>query len=263
MKTNYYFLIILIFLSLTSCEAGKKFTRSKGTAEKSMKEFLSSTELNTVNYRDLRIKYTGKIQSESTKLNVSGQIRIIHDSLIWMNATALLGIEAGRLLITKDTVYVQDNFKSLIKMYSVQQFADSFGITADLMVLEKLLLGEFARMEVETYTRIEDLEIASSYFAYLAQYVGKSNNLSYKAFVRPDNFRVDSLELSRSFSSKNVKLKYGVYLMVDSVTVPSEINFILADSISATNALVMYKKLYFDKETSNPGLSENFTRIRM
>jgi len=263
MKNKLFYSLLIFLFALSSCNLGRRMVGERNIVEKSLKELISVTESKYINYKDLKIKYAGKISTSTAKHNLSGQIRIIHDSLIWMNATALLGIEVGRILITKDTVYLQDNFKSTIKMFSVEQFADSFGISARIDVLERLLLGEFARMELKNYQRIEDMAVFTAYFQYLALYQGNNNSLEYKVFLDSSQYRVDSMYVREYSTGKNFMLSYGEYVAADNLIVPSQLTVQSGNETNSFSAEIFYKKLTFDENTSNPGLTSGFVKIRM
>jgi hypothetical protein len=263
MRNKLFYSILFFLFVVSACKIGKKTVGEENLVDNSLKDLISATESKLLHYKDLKIKYTGKINTQSTKLNLSGQIRIIHDSLIWMNATALLGIEAGRVLITKDTVFLQDNFKASIKVFSVEQFADSFGITARLDVLEKLLLGEFARMELGNYQRVEDLAVFTGYFQYMALYLGNNNTIDYKAYLGSAHYRVDSMFVRDLSGGKSFRLDYGDYVSLDNILLPSQLSVQFGVGEQISSAELLYKKLTFDENTTNPGLSSGFVKIKM
>ena len=75
-----------------------------------IREILTDVNKNTIDYRTFTAKinadYSGA-DGKNYKLNV--YLRMYNDSAIWLSANAILGIEAMRLLITKDSVKMLDN----------------------------------------------------------------------------------------------------------------------------------------------------------
>lgn len=73
--------------------------------------------------------------------NVVVNLRIQSDSLIWMNATALLGIEVARALITPDSIIVINRLKRTYYQKSFSDIAQWLGVPVDFHMLQNLLVG--------------------------------------------------------------------------------------------------------------------------
>jgi Domain of unknown function (DUF4292) len=161
MKLRSY-TVILFFLALaaSSCRGPKKIqtaiTRkdttevvvvvNNNTAHDDSMRFIQSMrdtilrqkiEYTTFNAK-VDVDYTG---GDGKKYNVNANIRMYKDSLIWVSVNAILGIEAMRLLITKDSVKL---INKLDKFYSVRSVSSLQEITAlplDLSTFQELIIG--------------------------------------------------------------------------------------------------------------------------
>jgi len=68
-------------------------------------------------------------------------VHIMKDSLIWIKVNALLGIEAFRMLITRDSVKILDRFKKIARLRSVSFLQQEIHLPVDFRTLQDLLIG--------------------------------------------------------------------------------------------------------------------------
>lgn len=73
--------------------------------------------------------------------NVNANIRMVKDSVIWISVNAVLGIEALRALITKDSVKVLDKLNKTYTAHSVDYLQETTALPLDLATLQDLLIG--------------------------------------------------------------------------------------------------------------------------
>ncbi|GAA4318956.1 DUF4292 domain-containing protein [Flaviaesturariibacter amylovorans] len=73
--------------------------------------------------------------------NVNATVRMYKDSAIWISANALLGIEALRALITKDSVKILDKLNKVYTARSMEYLQDVTDLPLDLPTMQDLLLG--------------------------------------------------------------------------------------------------------------------------
>lgn len=86
----------------------------------------------------LAIDYQG---SDGKTYNVNSNIRMYKDSAIWISANAILGIEAMRVLITKDSVKLLDKLNKTYTARSVDYLQEVTSLPLDLFTLQDLILG--------------------------------------------------------------------------------------------------------------------------
>lgn len=86
----------------------------------------------------VNIDYKG---GDGKKYDVNGNIRMYRDSAIWISANAILGIEAMRVLITKDSVKVLDKINKVYTARSMDYLQDVTALPLDLPTLQQLIIG--------------------------------------------------------------------------------------------------------------------------
>ena len=110
--------------------------------------FTTFTAKVNIDYRDA----AGK------KYDVNAVVRMYKDSAIWISANALLGIEAIRALITKDSVKILDKLNKKYTARSVDYLQEVTALPLDLVTIQHLLLGNpvFLDSNIVSYYRTGD-----------------------------------------------------------------------------------------------------------
>jgi hypothetical protein len=85
-----------------------------------------------------------KVEYEDSKESVpdfTAFVRMARDSVIWIRIEALLGIEAFRVFITRDSVFVIDKFKKRAMLRSLDYLQEIAQIPFDFNTLQELIVG--------------------------------------------------------------------------------------------------------------------------
>ncbi len=125
-----------------------------------------------VNYRDATDK----------KYDVNANVRMIKDSVIWISVNALLGIEAMRVMITKDSVKLMDKLNKKYTARRVDYLQEVTSLPLDLRTLQDLIVGNpvFLSPNIISYTKsIEGISLLSlgQFFRHLLILDADNNTL--------------------------------------------------------------------------------------
>lgn len=88
------------------------------------------------------------IVDDNKSFNVT--LRIHKDSAIWISINAILGVEAARVLITKDSLKLLDRIHNKFAVADYEYLADILRIKVDYNTIQALLLGNFFGYRNET-----------------------------------------------------------------------------------------------------------------
>lgn len=72
--------------------------------------------------------------------NLSGQLRMRRDSLVWLSVCATMGIEVARIKVSTDSVWVINRLEKAYLAEPLDSVAQRFGMPISLPWLETLLL---------------------------------------------------------------------------------------------------------------------------
>ena len=95
--------IIGITFILTSCHSTKKIMRAP-IREEGAEYLFNKLKEYELKYDWFTAKFSADYQNENQRNSFNGQIRIRHDSLIWLSFSPMLGIEVFRMMITQDSI---------------------------------------------------------------------------------------------------------------------------------------------------------------
>ena len=99
------------------------------------------------------------IDSDEKKYNVNGTLRMVKDSAIWISVNAILGAEAMRLLITKDSVKLIYRLDNKYILRSISYLQELTQLPLDLHTLQEVLIGNpifFDENNVVSYSKAGD-----------------------------------------------------------------------------------------------------------
>jgi hypothetical protein len=197
MKLFKYYKVILVSLflgtgmvqSFTGCKTAKKIQASidkkdttsvhitSTSAEDSLK--VIKDEMDSLAAREIDYKtFSAKIKvdyedSKGKQPNITAYVRILKDSLIWISGYAtVFNVEAFRVLINKDSVYVLDKIHKEVKYRSMDFLQEVTEIPFDMKTLQDLFVGNpiFFSDSVISYKQTESkilLATLGQYFKHL------------------------------------------------------------------------------------------------
>ena len=260
---------ILIFISvviacLTSCRSTKNIKTAIAKKDSTslvvlvdhraedsvnfIKERFNSLQNQKINFKTfsakVKVDYTG---TDNKKYDVNTFVRMYKDSVIWASVIAILGIEALRVLITKDSVKVLDKQNKLYTARSVAYLQEVTALPLDLYTLQELLIGNpvFLDSNIVAYSvsgNSVSLYSIGSLFKSLIT-VSESDNLL-------QHCKLDDLDLTRN---RTCDLSYSGYENKKGV------NFSLNRAVTVSEKSKLDVKLDFKQYEFNETLSFPFS----
>jgi hypothetical protein len=108
---------------------------------------VSENDLANLNVRHSDFKYLNtrsKITYENGSQQMSSptNIRIRKDSLIWFSVTPVLGIEAARGMVTRDSLFLINKLQKEYHAYSFAELSQKLNVVVDFDILQSALLGD-------------------------------------------------------------------------------------------------------------------------
>ncbi|MEP6713757.1 MAG: DUF4292 domain-containing protein [Ferruginibacter sp.] len=188
---------LLSAITISSCRTAKKIQASvskkdsvsiritKSSAEDSLlmvKHALSDLRSKQIDFKT----FSGKIKvdyqnSKGDQPNITAYVRILKDSLIWISGYAtIFNIEAFRVLINEDSVFVIDKINKQVQYRSMDYLQEVTEIPFDFKTLQNLLVGNTVFLEdsVVSYKETESkilLATLGKYYKNLLT-IDKSNH---------------------------------------------------------------------------------------
>lgn len=217
-------IIALLFLLITlsaGCRSTRKISSTMTVREDSavvvihpensdsarlISEALGKIEKNRIifNTFSAKIKIDYK-DSKDRNYDFNAFVRIKKDSIMWVSVIAALGIEAFRVLITPDSVMIQDKLNKTIQYQSVSYLQELTQLPFDFSTLQDLIIGNpvYLTGDVKAYKddgNLITMSTLGSLFKHLMTFEKNQFNLMFS--------KLDDVDLARSRSANLAYDKY-------------------------------------------------------
>ena len=142
--------------------------------------------------------------SEGDKqVNGNANIRIKKDSLIWFSVSPSIGLEATRVMISKDTAIVINRMDKEYYVFNFQEISRYFNFQVDFDLIQSIILGNLAR-PID-----EETKIAKENDYYMIKQT--SGPLDIQTFVLMANKKIETVLINEEKTSNFMTLKYSEF----------------------------------------------------
>ncbi len=169
---------------------------------------------NQMDFEYLTSKMNIQYIQEKNRTELTGQLRIRKDSLIWVSFSPALGIEAGRLMLSNDSIKFLNRLNKTYVSGKYQLIDSLLHTTIDYSIFQALLLGnDMAQYDVNKYRSTIDnglYRITIQERRKLKKHL-KGNEQSSKVLVQqiwldPQSFRIRRIDV-KELGKDNNKLQ--------------------------------------------------------
>lgn len=224
---------ILIFtLSLTlifSCKTSKKTTIPEPHSDrldyKSPRTLMDQMQKNEFNYTWLSSKFSCEANVDDKSHSFTVNLRSRKDSILWMSISGL-GIEAVRILITKDSVKLRNNLNKNYFAGDFNYLSKMLNTELDFAMVQSLLVGN----SFEFYEEDEKLKSAKDNNKYLLSTVRRrrlkrvlERNEAVRELVQiiwlePETFKISRILVNDNVTNRTFDVNYSNFQKVDSAS---------------------------------------------
>jgi len=190
------------------------------------------------NYLVLKSKISFKSQGNST--NLTANIRIKKDSLIWLSITPGMGIEVVRAIVTPDSVKVINRLENKYDAYSISYIKQTLGIELDYYNLQNLLVGDMLLPFHET----DQVNITDNTWQVKQQY----NGLDVATLISRIQKKVTQTEATNA-DKKYLLSTYTNFILTDSVLFHQEQTLMMKNGNDTSFIEASHQKIEFPKKS--------------
>ena len=272
MMTRFTILIAMIGL-LASCRSTKKIQTAiakkdsvvnvtlppdvavKNDTLEMIRATLQQVSANQINYRTfsakVQVDYRG---GDGKNYDVNANIRMHKDSALWINVNAFMGIDAMRVLITRDSVKLLNKLDKVYTARSVEYLQEVTGLPLDLKTVQDLIIGNAVFLD----SNIVSYRIANNSISMLSlgQWFKNLVTLTESDKILM-NAKLDDVDISRS---RTAALGYSDYENKKGVPFATKRTI----SVTEKNKLDIrldFKQYDFNEEVSFPfSVPKNYDR---
>ncbi|SBV97307.1 DUF4292 domain-containing protein [uncultured Dysgonomonas sp.] len=256
------FIISALFAG-SSCKSKKIITTGGTLEEKSHNRIIEDALSSEVNFKTLTTKGSVEFKAGNSSQKVPAVFKIVKDSILQVSIRIpILGGEAMRLTITRDSIFMVDRMK---KQYIAERFKDSKAIAGfdfNFYNLQALFTNKLfipGNREV-TEKDFQKYDISSANDVYMLKTKGKGDLLY--------NFAVDATNHVASTLIYNEKKKitlqwsYNDFIKDNNLVYPTNMQAKVDVAKRRVDINITYDKLEIDKSFSiDNSISSKYTKV--
>ncbi|WP_242916096.1 DUF4292 domain-containing protein [Pontibacter liquoris] len=193
---------LLAVLLLAGCKKEAVPTTAATTTET-----VGNVTVSNLDFNYLTAKSQISLDDKNEKLSSGISLRIKKDSVIWVSVQPGLGIEAARLMLTQDSVFVMNRLK---KEYIATDYAylrNRFLVDMNFEVLQALLLGNYQPQGTEKVMTAQDQQHVQQ----------MRENLLFDYFIGRQNSKLQQLNVQDTNTGNTITVKYDSFRELGSV----------------------------------------------
>lgn len=238
-------LLCFAALILTSCGSRKSAVKSDDASVATGADLLSTYELNNLDFITFSGRAKANVGMNGEAKNVTLNVRMERDKAIWISVTAVLGIEAARVLITPDSVRVMNRLTSeyIAKPYAYIYRYTNAGIS--FRMLQDILVGNISIGMLRT----DQLQVATSEDD--VQIIGVKDGLTFHYGVNPE-YRPFVLNLMELGTEKKLEAHFDEYAVFDGYNFPQRFTLDIQGKGVKVSSDMLYNRVEFNKSIDLP-----------
>ncbi len=197
--------------------------------------------------RDLYFtSYTANFSCTIAGMNVDGQVRILHDSIIWISCTKIF--EVARFRFTPNHV---QGYSSLLNKYydgDYATLAQRWGLDIDYATLQSLITGSRIPHCDQSNTPVVK---GDSVMLQCTQQAGRYKR-SVKMVKQLHHPKITSSVLTTAEIQQTITCRYGSYQTINTELTPSIINIGLKCRQGSYSTQLKFNRITLNKEQDYP-----------
>ena len=262
---------IIILAAFSSCTASRKAVREP-IKEQGDEFLLNKLKEHELKFDQFSAKFNVTYQVDRKKTTVSGNLRIEHDSIIWISITPALGIEAVRFMLSPDSIKFINRLSNTYFVHDFAYINQLLNKTLDYDMAQAFLIGnDFSLYESNTFKATVDnqlYKLSTTNRRKLRRFVRRSeDDISIplqSIWLDPESFKVSKVLLKEAErDSRKFQANYAEFVQVNEEFIPTNLEFKVETVDKKINIKIKYSKIQINQNQTYPfRIPENYTKIK-
>ena len=265
------FLLIFIASGISACTGSRKAVREP-IKEEGAEYLTNKLKEHELKFKQFSAKFNLTYEVDRKKTNVSGNLRIDYDSIIWISITPALGIEAVRFTLTPDSIKYLNRMSNTYFLHDFAYINQLLNKTLDYDMAQSFLIGnDFSLYESNSFKATvenQQYKLSTTDRRKLRRYVRKSeDDISIpiqSIWLDPENFKVSKVLLKEAErDNRRFVATYGEFEAVEGKLIPASVDFKVETDDKKVRIQIKYSKIQLDQEQTYPfRIPENYTETK-
>ena len=196
-----------------------------------------------------------KIVDEDLNLNLRGFVRIKRDSVILISINAFAGIEAGRILITRDSVKIIDRLNNGYFVGDHERAKNYAPFPVDFELLQGLFLGLTSNLFYDNKSNFNSNRMYSfeeDNLTIMGEYEFSRQNYGNLQLTYDRSFRINQLQYFSDTNQNYINVLFNNYLRVDDKYFPEIVKLSYISTIKNIHIEIGIGRVEFNEHLTFP-----------
>jgi hypothetical protein len=263
------FVCFTIFL-LASCTSARHIIKAP-LKEQGSDYLFGQLKNSEIHFNELSAKFSAEYTNDKKTTSFSGQIRIKHDSLIWISISPVLGIEMLRVMLTNDSVKYINRISSTYFLRDFNYMNRLLNKALDFDMVQAFLLGnDFSFYENGKFKAGIDnglYKLSTAERHKLKKYLRHNETIDnipiQHIWLDPENFKISQVVIKEiEKDSRKFEANYSDFEDINGQLFPTNLSFAIETGESKVSIKVSYSKIVIDQHQNFPfRIPENYQAI--
>jgi hypothetical protein len=268
MRRSIFYMLLVIVVS--GCSTSKKAIREP-LKEQGADYLINKLKSNELKFNTLSAKFSATYYSNRKKTNISGQLRIKRDSIIWISITPMLGIEMARFMLTPDSIKYINRINSTYLLKDFKYVNQLLNKTLDFDMAQAFLTGnDFSLYENNTFRASVDnrtYKLHTINRRKLKRYVRRSEEeISIPLqtiWLDPDQFKITQVVLKEAErDSRMFSAEYAGFEKINEQYFPLSMDYRIETDKDKVRIKIDFSKILLDTDpTFQFTIPDSYTEI--
>lgn len=268
-RTIYLLAMVVLIITLTtSCSSTRKIIREP-LKEQGTEYLFNNLKERELQYQHFSAKFNAAFTQNKKETQITGQIRIKRDSLIWVSISPLMGIEMARLQLTNDSIWFINRMDNTYFSGSIEYINKLINSTLDFDMVQSFLTGnDFSHYENASFKGgIDGSEytLETSNRRKLKKFLKDNREVRIplqRIWLNPETFKISRILIRELVPNGRKAEAHYNYESLDGQFVPNKVKFDVETEKDKTQLNINYSKIIIGDALQFPfRIPEKYTRV--
>jgi len=263
-------LVILIFIA-SSCSVQKKSYKAP-IKEEGVDYLLSQMKANENHFNTFSGKAIAYVTNQGKRNELKINLRIQKDSLIWVSVSAGIGIEAARIILTRDSVLFLNRLEKTYFTGNYQFISELIHARVDFDIVQAVLTGNdfswYDYQDLKATVSNDQYQLESAHRRKLKKHQREHEDtlqtIYQSMWLNPSSFKIEKIKIKEiNKENKKIIAAYSQFKDVSEQILPMQYDITITAAQKDIIIDATFIKVVLDNKLNFPfNIPSKYTEIR-
>jgi len=250
------FVLILAVALLAACTTSRKAVKEP-IKEQGAEYLVKKLKEHELKYQQFSAKFSATYEVDQKQTTVSGNIRIEHDSIIWISISPALGIEAVRFMLTPDSIKYLNRLSDTYLLQGFDYINKLLNKSMDYDMAQAFITGnDFSLYDLSSFKASVDnkeYKLNTVNRSKIRRTVRRSeDNISIPIqyiWLNSENFKISKVLIKEAErDSRKFIATYSEFKDIDGRLIPSNLEFKAETDEKKISIKIIYTRIQINQK---------------